>query len=90
MSCTVSHEKLDDTLKQLVEQQTGLANDIKLKDLELNQLKESYMKVLGAIEIVQFLKKEVEHPPEETGIVNITAYIAEVTWNVIGDESKKI
>ena len=23
------------------------------------------MKVLGAIEIVQFLKKEVEHPPEE-------------------------
>ena len=79
MSCTVSHEKLDDTLKQLVEQQTGLANDIKLKDLELGQLKESYMKVLGAIEIVQFLKKEVEHPPEETGNVNITADIAEVT-----------
>ena len=90
MSCTVSHEKLEDTLKQLAEQQTGLANDIKLKDLELGQLKESYMKVLGAIEIVQFLKKEVEHPPEETGNVNITADIAEVTWNVIGDESKKI
>ena len=74
MSCTVSHEKLDDTLKQLVEQQTGLANDIKLKDLELGQSKESYMKVLGAIEIVQFLKKEVEHPPEEvekTGNVDI-------------------
>ena len=74
MSCTVSHEKLDDTLKQLVEQQTGLANDIKLKDLELGQLKESYMKVLGAIEIVEFLKKEVEHPPEEvekTGNVDI-------------------
>ena len=79
MSCTVSHEKLEDTLKQLAEQQTGLANDIKLKDLELGQLKESYMKVLGAIEIVQFLKKEVEHPPEETGNVNITADIAEVT-----------
>ena len=90
MSCTVSHEKLEDTLKQLAEQQTGLANDIKLKDLELGQLKESYMKVLGAIEIVQFLKKEVEHPPEETGNVDITADIAEVTWNVIGDESKKI
>ena len=79
MSCTVSHEKLEDTLKQLAEQQTGLANDIKLKDLELGQLKESYMKVLGAIEIVQFLKKEVEHPPEETGNVDITADIAEVT-----------
>jgi uncharacterized protein YaaN involved in tellurite resistance len=79
MSCTVSHEKLEETMKQLVEQQTGLANDIKLKDLELGQLKESYMKVLGAIEIVQFLKKEVEHPPEETGNVDITADIAEVT-----------
>ena len=55
MSCTVSHEKLEETMKQLVEQQTGLANDIKLKDLELGQLKESYMKVLGAIEIVEFL-----------------------------------
>ena len=75
MSCTVSHEKLEETMKQLVEQQTGLANDIKLKDLELGQLKESYMKVLGAIEIVQFLKKEVEHPPEEvekTGNVDIS------------------
>ena len=79
MSCTVSHKKLEDTMKQLIEQQTALANDIKLKDLELGQLKESYMKVLGAIEIVQFLKKEVEHPPEETGNVNITADIAEVT-----------
>ena len=79
MSCTVSHEKLEETMKQLVEQQTGLANDIKLKDLELGQLKESYMKVLGSIEIVQFLKKEVEHPPEETGNVDITADIAEVT-----------
>ena len=79
MSCTVSHEKLEETMKQLIEQQTGLANDIKLKDLELGQLKESYMKVLGAIEIVQFLKKEVEHPPEETGNVDITADIAEVT-----------
>ena len=65
MSCKVSLEKLDDTMKQLVEQQTALANDIKLKDLEIAQAKESYMKVLGAIEIVQFLKKEVEHPPEE-------------------------
>ena len=74
MSCKVSLEKLDDTMKQLVEQQTGLANDIKLKDLALAQTKESYMKVLGAIEIVQFLKKEVEHPPEEvekTGNVDI-------------------
>ena len=74
MSCKVSLEKLDDTMKQLIEQQTALANDIKLKDLEIAQAKESYMKVLGAIEIVQFLKKEVEHPPEEvetTGNVDI-------------------
>ena len=89
MSCKVSLEKLDDTMKQLAEQQTALANDIKLKDLEIAQAKESYMKVLGAIEIVQFLKKEVEHPPEEvekTGNVDI----GEVTWDVIGDESRKI
>ena len=75
MSCKVSLEKLDDTMKQLVEQQTALANDIKLKDLEIAQSKESYMKVLGAIEIVQFLKKEVEHPPEEDPKIDI----AEVT-----------
>ena len=75
MSCKVSLEKLDDTLSQLFEQQTTLSNEIKLKDLELGQLKESYMKVLGAIEIVQFLKKEVEHPPEEEPKVDI----AEVT-----------
>ena len=75
MSCKVSVEKLDDTLKQLAEQQSALANDIKLKDLEISQSKESYMKVLGAIEIVQFLKKEVEHPPEEVANIDI----AEVT-----------
>ena len=75
MSCKVSLEKLDDTLKQLAEQQSALANDIKLKDLEISQSKESYMKVLGAIEIVQFLKKEVEHPPEEEPKIDI----AEVT-----------
>ena len=75
MSCTVSHEKLEETMKQLVEQQTGLANDIKLKDLELGQLKESYMKVLGAIEIVQFLKIEVKHPNEDSEKIDI----AEVT-----------
>lgn len=75
MACTVSSEKLDDTMKQLVEQQTALANDIKLKDLELGQLKESYMKVLGAIEIIQILKKEVEHPVEDSEKIDI----AEVT-----------
>ena len=81
MSCKVSLEKLDDTMKQLVEQQTGLANDIKLKDLELAQTKESYMKVLGAIEIVQFLKDSVSHPLEEekTGNVDLEADIEEVT-----------
>ena len=63
-----------------------MANDIKLKDLDLSQTKESYLKVLGAIEIVQFLKKEVEHPPEEEPKIDI----AEVTWYVVGDESRKI
>ena len=74
MSCKVSLEKLEDTLKQLTEQQTSMANDIKLKDLDLSQTKESYLKVLGAIEIVQFLKKEIQHPPEElekTGNIDI-------------------
>ena len=81
MSCKVSLEKLDDTLKQLAEQQSALANDIKLKDLEIVQAKESYMKVLGAIEIVQFLKDSVSHPPEEekTGNVDLEADVEEVT-----------
>ena len=81
MSCKVSLEKLEDTLKQLTEQQTSMANDIKLKDLDLSQSKESYMKVLGAIEIVQFLKDSVSHPPEEekTGNVDLEADIEEVT-----------
>jgi hypothetical protein len=75
MSCTVSHEKLDDTMKQLIEQQTSLANDIKLKDLELGQLKESYMKVLGAIEIVQILNKEILDSVKDSEKIDI----AEVT-----------
>ena len=81
MACKVSLEKLDDTMKQLVEQQTGLANDIKLKDLALAQTKESYMKVLGAIEIVQFLKDSVSHLPEEekTGNVDLEANVEKVT-----------
>jgi len=81
MACKVSLEKLDDTMKQLVEQQTGLANDIKLKDLALAQTKESYMKVLGAIEIVQFLKDSVSHSSEEekTGNVDLEANVEEVT-----------
>ena len=81
MSCKVSLEKLEDTLKQLTEQQTSMANDIKLKDLELSQSKESYLKVLGAIEIVQFLKDSVSHPPEEekTGNVDLEASVEEVT-----------
>ena len=75
MSCTVSHEKLDDTMKQLIEQQTSLANDIKLKDLELGQLKESYMKVLGAIEIIQILNKEILDSAADSEKIDI----AEVT-----------
>ena len=81
MSCKVSLKKLDDTMKQLVEQQTALANDIKLKDLEISQAKESYMKVLGAIEIVQFVKDSVSHLPEEekTGNVDLEANVEKVT-----------
>jgi len=75
MSCTVSHEKLEDTMKQLIEQQTALSNDIKLKDLELGQLKESYMKVLGAIEIIQILNKEILDSAADSEKIDI----AEVT-----------
>ena len=64
MSCKISLEKLDDTLKQLSEQQASLSNEVKLKDLELAQTKESYLKVLGAIEIVQYLKNEAENLPK--------------------------
>ena len=64
MSCKVSLEKLDDTLKQLAQQQASLSNEVKLKDLELAQTKESYLKVLGAIEIVQYLKNEAENLPK--------------------------
>tara|TARA_B100000900_G_scaffold225827_1_gene191685 strand:- start:9776 stop:10000 length:225 start_codon:yes stop_codon:yes gene_type:complete len=64
MSCKISLEKLDDTLKQLSQQQASLSNEVKLKDLELAQTKESYLKVLGAIEIVQYLKNEAENLPK--------------------------
>ena len=39
------------------------------------------MKVLGAIEIVQFLKDSISHPPKEekTGNVDLEADIEEVT-----------
>ena len=68
-------EKLKDFDKQLDEQATTLANQIQQLEAQLTTAKNTYMKVLGAIEIVQFLKKEVEHPPEEEEKIDI----AEVT-----------
>ena len=48
----------DDVKKQLVEQATGLQKDIRSAETNLMILKESYLKVQGAMELLEHLKTE--------------------------------
>ena len=48
----------EDVKKQLIEQATGLQNDIRSVESNLNLLKEQYLKVQGALEVLEHLCSE--------------------------------
>ena len=60
MSCGLPLEKLEDFNKQLEEQATNLANQIQQLETQLTTAKNSYLKVLGAKEIIEIQIKEAE------------------------------
>ena len=60
MSCGLEMEKLKDFDKQLDEQATNLANQIQQLESQLATAKNTYLKVLGAKEIIEIQIKEAE------------------------------
>jgi len=64
MSCGLSLEKLKDFDKQLDEQASTLGNQIQQLENQLSTTKNSYLKVLGAKEIVTIQMKEAEASQE--------------------------
>ena len=69
MSCGLEMAKLKDFDKQLDEQATGLANQIQQLETQLATAKNSYMKVLGAKELVTIQIKEAEKNHDATSEV---------------------
>tara|TARA_R100001015_G_scaffold5668_2_gene2165 strand:+ start:438 stop:668 length:231 start_codon:yes stop_codon:yes gene_type:complete len=76
MSCGLSMEKLKDFDKQLDEQSNTLVNQIQQLETQLATAKNSYLKVLGAKEILAIQIKEAESADEA---------IAEVVPEASGD-----
>ena len=64
MSCGLELKKLEDFAKQLEEQSITLTKQIQTLETQLAQAKNSYMKVLGAQEIVAIQIKEAK-PAED-------------------------
>ena len=64
MSCGLELEKLQDFAKQLEEQSGTLATQIQTLETQLKQAQNSYLKVMGAQEIVGIQIKEAT-PVEE-------------------------
>ena len=60
MSCGVSLENLKNFDKQIDEQASTLANQIQQLESQLITAKNSYLKVLGAKEIIEIQIKEAE------------------------------
>ena len=60
MSCGLEMEKLKDFDKQLDDQAANLANQIQQLENQLATAKNTYMKVLGAQEIIEIQIKEAE------------------------------
>jgi len=58
MSCGLELEKLQDFAKQLEEQSSTLATQIQTLETQLKQAQNSYLKVMGAQEIVAIQIKE--------------------------------
>lgn len=48
----------------LQKQQQDLMKKIRFEELQLNVLKEGYLKVQGALELIETLKNSVEESPE--------------------------
>lgn len=65
MSCGLELEKLQDFAKQLEEQRSTLASQIQTLETQLKQAQNSYLKVMGAQEIVTIQIKEAT-PAEDT------------------------
>ena len=55
---------LEDLEKQLLDQQATLASDIRSQEATLTTLKETYLKVAGALEIIAIQKKQAEESEE--------------------------
>ena len=64
MYCGLELEKLQDFAKQLEEQSSTLATQIQTLETQLKQAQNSYLKVMGAQEIVAIQIKEAT-PAEE-------------------------
>ena len=58
MSCGLELEKLQDFAKQLEEQSSTLATQIQTLETQLKQAQNSYLKVMGAQEMVAIQIKE--------------------------------
>ena len=76
MSCGLSMEKLKDFDKQLDEQSNTLVNQIQQLETQLATAKNSYLKVLGAKEMLAIQIKEAESADEA---------VAEVVPEASGD-----
>ena len=76
MSCGISIEKLKDFDQQLDEQSNSYANQIQQLEAQLSTAKNSYLKVLGAKEIVNIQIQEAEKTKEA---------VAEVVPEASGD-----
>jgi len=66
MSCGLELEKLKDFAKQLEEQSNTLATQIQTLETQLKQAQNSYLKVMGAQEIVAIQIKEATPADEAT------------------------
>lgn len=55
---------LEDLEKQLLDQQATLASDIRSQEATLTTLKETYLKVAGALEIIAIQKKQSQENEE--------------------------
>tara|TARA_B100000212_G_C27368459_1_gene531449 strand:+ start:660 stop:890 length:231 start_codon:yes stop_codon:yes gene_type:complete len=66
MACGLSIERLNDFNKQLDEQATTLANQIQTLETQLKSAQNSYLKVLGAKEIITIQIQESESNQENS------------------------
>ena len=69
MSCGLELEKLQNFAKQLEEQSSTLVTQIQTLEAQLGQAKNSYLKVIGAQEIVAIQIKEVTPADDATAEV---------------------